>query len=179
MNKQIKNIVFIAIMAAIMCVLAPISFSIGLIPITLGTFSFCLVGGLLSYQKSFATILIYILIGFIGVPVFSSYQAGVQVVIGPTGGYLVGYLPAVLIISFLIGKFKTKIYMYPVAMIIGILICYAFGTIWFMIQSKNTLFHTLTICVFPFIIPDLIKLTVASFVTYTLNNKTIIGELLE
>lgn len=179
MNNQIKNIVFIAIMAAIMCVIAPVSFSIGIIPITLGTFSFCLVGGLLSYRKAFATVLIYILIGFIGIPVFSSYQSGVGVVLGVTGGYLVGYLPSVLVISIIVNKFKSKIYVYPLAMIIGILTCYLFGTIWFMFQSGNTFIHTLSICVIPFIIPDLIKVVVASFITYTLNNKTIIGKMLD
>lgn len=178
MNKKIKNIVFIAIMAALMCILSPISFPLGIIPITLGTFTFCFVGALLSWNKSLSVVLIYIIIGIIGLPVFSSYRGGIGVVLGATGGYLVGYLPAVILISILINKFKSKIWIYPISMIIGILVCYTFGSIWFMIESGNNFVETIAICVAPFILPDIIKIIVASIITYTLNNKTPIGKML-
>lgn len=178
MNKQIKNIAFVAIMAAIMCVLAPISFPIGVIPISLGTFAVCLIGAMLPWHQAIITIIVYIIMGMIGLPVFSSYQGGMGIILGPTGGYIVGYIFSAGCMSLMIHKYKNKIFIYPIAMIIGVLICYLFGSIWFMIQLKNSFIQTLSICVIPFLLPDLLKIIVASIITYILNTKTIIGKML-
>lgn len=178
MKKKIKYIVFIAVMAAMMCVLAPISFPIGIIPISLGTFALCIVGALFSWHKSIATVGIYLIIGLIGLPVFSSYRGGIGIILGSTGGYLVGYLPAVVIISLCIHKHQTKFWLYPIGMIVGVIICYLFGSIWFMILSGNNFIQTLSICVIPFLLPDLLKIIVASIITYILNTKTIVGKML-
>ncbi len=178
MNKQIKNIVFIAIMAAMMCVLAPISFPIGIIPISLGTFALCLIGAMLPWHKAFTAVGVYIIIGLVGLPVFSSYRGGIGVIIGATGGYILGYLPAVIIMSLLINRYKNKWFLYPIGMIIGVVVCYLFGSVWYMIQSENSFIQTLSVCVIPFLLPDLLKIIVASVITYILNTKTVVGKML-
>ena len=110
MNKTIQKISFISILAAMICVLSPWSIPIGSIPITLATFALYLIGGVTKKFDGLITILIYICIGIIGIPVFSSFRGGVGVILGVTGGYIVGYLPAVLIISFLTSINKKQFF---------------------------------------------------------------------
>ena len=172
MNKTIQKISFIAILAAFLCVLSPWSIPIGDIPVTLATFALYLIGGLTKKFDGLLVVLVYIFIGIIGIPVFSSFRGGIGVVLGATGGYIIGYLPAVIIISFLTCINKKQFFWYPLSMVLGTIICYFVGTIWYMFQTENSLAYALTVCVVPFIIFDIIKIIVASIVAYIINVKT-------
>lgn len=171
MNRNVRNMCFTALMAAVMCVVAPLSVPIGPIPISLATLVVYLAGALLGGKKGTLAVAIYILIGAVGVPVFSGYSGGVAKLLGVTGGYIVGYLPCAAIVGFGIDRFggnsvsvagKRFPWAYPVAMIVGTIVLYALGTAWFMAQSGNPLMGSLSMCVIPFLPGDAAKIVVAT-----------------
>ena len=171
MNKNLKLLIYIALLASILSVTAPLSFNIGTVPITLATFSVYLIGGLTKKWHGILAVLVYIVLGIIGIPVFSNFRGGLGVIVGATGGYIIGYLPCVLIISLITSINKKKIYWYPLGIFLGTIVCYLFGSIWFMIVMNYNFIDTLKVCVVPFILFDLVKLVLASIVSWVLNYK--------
>ena len=120
-----------------------------------------LAGIILGKWKGVVCTVIYLLLGMVGLPVFNGFSGGVQKLVGPTGGYL-DRLPVFGIFTGLfVEKFPNKIPMYFVGGIIGIIVCYAFGTVWFVLQYKVGFLEALTMCVFPYIPMDLVKLVAA------------------
>lgn len=162
----IKDLVFIALNAAIICVLAPISLTVNLVPFTLATLALYLCTAISGAKRGTLSVLIYILIGAIGVPVFSGFTGGIHKLVGLTGGYIVGYIFCALAEGVLIDRFPSKLWMYPAAMAIGTVLLYAFGTLWFMVVGGKALIPALTACVIPFLPFDLLKILVASGVAY-------------
>jgi biotin transport system substrate-specific component len=119
----------------------------------------------LNWKYGTLAVLLYILIGLVGLPVFSGFEGGAQKLVGPTGGFLIGYIPCALIIGLLVDKLEKKIWIYPVVMVLGTAVLYAFGTAWFMISLKYTLAAALMACVVPFLIFDAVKIVLASVVS--------------
>lgn len=167
----------VALMAAVLCVLAPFSIPIGEIPITLATFAVYLTAAILGSKKGTASVLIYLLIGMVGVPVFSNFTGGAAKLAGPTGGYLIGYLPCAFLIGFLMerewkstkslkGTVPTafELVRSVAAMVLGTLVCYLFGTAWFMYQmsATYTVAQAIAICVIPYLAFDMVKIILAS-----------------
>ncbi|MEG1152075.1 MAG: biotin transporter BioY [Oscillospiraceae bacterium] len=157
MNKSItKNLVLTSLFAAITAVLAQIAIPIGPVPFSLGIMGAFLAGLMLKPIWAFGSMLLYITIGAIGIPVFASFGAGATTLFGKTGGYLLGYMAISFIIA-LSYKIKNKLWCIAIGMAVGLIICYAIGTIWFMFLTNSDLFAALSLCVFPFIIPDIMK----------------------
>lgn len=171
MNKKIKEIAIISLAASMICVLSPISIPIGDIPISLATFIIYLFASILGPKKATISVCIYILVGIIGIPVFSSYRAGINVIVGVTGGYIIGYLPLAFLTGLFSYKFKKQIWMYPVGMIIGTICCYLIGTVWYMVNTKNTLMASLLVCVVPFLLFDVVKIILASLLGFFTNKR--------
>lgn len=171
MNKKIKELCICAISAALISVISPISIPIGVISVTLSLFIIYTLAAILKPYQILISVLIYIIIGIIGLPVFSNFSGGLAIVTGITGGYLIGYFPTVLIISLIIRKNKNRIYMYPIAMIIGGIACYIVGTIWFVLMTNTTISYALSVCVIPFIPFDIIKIIFATFASYLINRR--------
>ncbi len=171
MNKSLRTLIFISLLAAILSITSPLSFNVGAVPITLATFMIYLIGGITKKANGLFSVLLYIVIGIIGVPVFSNFRGGISVILGPTGGFIIGYLPMVFIISLMTSIDKTKIYWYIISMILSTIVCYLCGTIWFMINTSTSFVNSLMICVVPFIIFDVIKMFIATIVSYVLNTK--------
>jgi len=124
---------------------------------------------MLGLKNGLLTVIVYILLGLIGVPVFSNFGAGPGVLFGITGGYIVGFIFTALIVGGAVKQFGRKIGVYVFSMILGVAVCYAFGTAWFMVWSANsgspaTLGAALMSCVVPFILPDLVKIAAASVI---------------
>ncbi|MGN0533539.1 MAG: biotin transporter BioY [Eubacterium sp.] len=166
-NSKIKDIVFIGISAALIAVCSWISIPLPTVPITLQTMGVCLIAGLLGLKKGTLATVIYIALGAIGVPVFSGFTGGVGIILGQTGGYIIGFIFTALIVGFASDKFKGRLLPLILSMIIGILVCYAFGTAWFAVvyAKSNQPAPLLTIlgwCVFPFLLPDAVKVAVAA-----------------
>lgn len=159
------QIVFIGIMAALIAICSWISIPTT-VPFTLQTFAVFLAVGLLGGRNGSITVFIYILIGAIGLPVFAGFTGGLGKLLGTTGGYIVGFLFSALLMWLIEKFFGRKLWVTGIAMVLGVIVCYALGTVWFMVvYAKNTgaitLATTLGWCVFPFIIPDLIKIALA------------------
>ena len=141
-NQKIrtKQMVLIALMTAVTCVLGPLSIPLPFspVPISLTDFAIFLAIFVLGMKSGTTRFIIYLLFGAIGVPVFSSFRGGLQVLAGPTGGYLIGFIFLALIMGFALEHFDRKLVPTIIGMIIGMAVCYAFGTVWFCIVADST-----------------------------------------
>lgn len=160
-----KEIIFCALFAALTAILSQISIPLPFtpVPINLATIAVCLGAGLLGAKLGAMSQIVYVIIGAIGVPVFANFTGGLGVVVGPTGGYIIGYIVATILIGVIINKLGKGIYTYMIAMGIGILGCYVLGTAWFMYLTKNGLVEALLMCVVPFVIGDVFKIILSAF----------------
>lgn len=156
---------YIAVFAVIMAICSWISIP-AQVPFTLQTFAVFLAFGVLGGKRGTMAVLVYILLGAVGIPVFAGFTGGIGVLMGNTGGYILGFLGSALVmwaLEKLPGK-RSVIQIF--SMIAGLLVCYTFGTLWFMTVYAGTtgkvgLVTVLGWCVIPFIIPDLIKIGLA------------------
>jgi len=169
MNNKIKIISKIAVSCALVCAISPLSITIGIIPFSLSIFIIFLASALNKPYQSLLVVILYILIGVIGVPVFSNFSSGFGVILGPTGGYIIGYIPAAFIISFLIERHKDNIVYYFISMILALIVCYLIGTIWYSILVKISFFKAFKVCVLPFILIDMAKIIIASISANRIN----------
>lgn len=167
-NKKlsVKNLCLCGLMAALIAICSWISIPIGEVPITLQTFAVFLTVGLLGGKLGSISVLVYVLLGAVGVPVFAGFTGGIGVILGTTGGYIVGFIFSALVIWLIEHVFGKKPLGSIIAMIVGLAVCYAIGTVWFMaVYTHNTgavgLGTVLGWCVIPFIIPDIIKIALA------------------
>ena len=162
---KVKQLTYIGVFAALTAVCSQISFPLPFttVPFSLGILAVFLCGAILSPLEAFAAQGIYLLVGAVGVPVYSQFTGGPGILFGMTGGYLIAYLFMAPIIAFAAKKFKK--HLFPallVGMVLALLLCYAFGTVWFIIVTQSTWVAALTSCVVPFILPDCIKIIAAS-----------------
>lgn len=159
---SVLDMVLIALVTAVTCVLSPISIPIGPVPISLGTMAIMMDAYILGWKKGTIAYIVYLLLGIAGLPVFSGFGSGLGKVAGPTGGYLVGYFFIILICGLVSehvqadGLFGRGIHL--AGMIVGAVVLYAFGTAWFCISAGTGVAAALTLCVFPFLVGDLIKM---------------------
>lgn len=159
-----RDMVMCALLAAVICVLAPVSVPIGPVPISLATFAVMLAGAVLGAKWGTMSSLIYILLGCVGVPVFAGWTGGIDKVAGSTGGYIVGYLPLAFCTGLFVDLFakkagKVMLYVWlTVGMVIGNVILYVLGTAWFIQVSGATFSDALAWCVTPFLGGNFIKM---------------------
>lgn len=172
MNEKTKKLVLCAMFAALTGVLSQISIPLPFtpVPINLATLSACLAGGLLGAKYGFISQVVYILLGAVGIPVFSGFSSGVGILVGPTGGYIIGYALQAFIIGSIVKNKKNNIPVLVGSMILGIMGCYLLGTIWFMSITKTGLIEALMLCVVPFLIGDAIKIATGSVLVKKLGN---------
>ena len=137
------------------------------IPFTLQTFAVMLTVLLLGGMRGTIAIIIYILLGAVGVPVFSGFSGGIGKLMGPTGGYIIGFLGTALVMWGFEKFLGRKLWINIAAIVLGLIVCYAFGTMWFIKLytaddgSKATLAMALSWCVIPYLIPEVIKVVLA------------------
>ena len=156
LKRTIKNDILAALFAALTAVLAQIQLPIGPVPFNLALFGMFLAGMLLTPAWAAASAVLYMLLGLVGIPVFAGFQGGPAVLLGNTGGYLVGYLFVALATS--VAQHRSgRLPVVAAGMALGIAICYAFGTAWYMALSGASLSVALSWCVLPFLLPDACK----------------------
>ncbi len=172
--KKVLICCYCALCAALLAVCSQIYIPIGPIPINLALFAVWMTAALLGRNYGGISVLVYILLGAVGVPVFAGAKGGIQVLVGPTGGYILGYLIAVVVCGSVIGRGKQQFVRYPIAMVIGCILCYAFGTAWYMISSHTALVPALVACVLPFLPGDAVKIALAGVISYRLNKSGVI-----
>ena len=161
---SLKSMTYISVMSVIIAICAWLTIPAA-VPFTMQTFGVFFALLFLGGKKGTAAIALYLILGAIGLPVFSGFSGGIGHILGATGGYMLGFLITGIIYSIFekLGK-STKIPVF--SLILGLLACYAFGTLWFSIYKENMSFlPALSVCVAPFIIPDLIKLALAVIVS--------------
>lgn len=168
-----------ALMAALLCALGPMSIPIGPVPITLATLIIYLSIYLLGMKGSAVSVVIYLLLGAVGMPVFSNYQGGLAKLVGPTGGYLVGYILMTLLSGFLMELGKRKLIPTLLAMVAGTAVLYFFGTVWFVLMMECEVGYALSVCVVPFVPFDLVKIILASLFGGVLRNALVKAKLLK
>lgn len=174
MNKHtsrgfdVRRLALIALMAAVICVLSPLAIPLsGGVPISLATLAVMLAGAVLGPVDGMLATLVFLALGMVGVPVFSAYQAGIGVLFGKTGGFILGYIPLALCSGLFLGKeplhrkpsFK-KLLPAIGGMALGTVLLYAFGTAWFLVLTHAPLKLALTACVLPFLPGDALKMVV-------------------
>lgn len=163
---DIKDMTLIAMFVAIISVCSWISIPVGTVPFTLQTLAVFVTAGVLGTKRSVITILVYIVLGLIGVPVFTQFKAGPHAIVGPTGGYLIGFIFMVIAIGEITKMFpnknqSTRNMVFLVSMIVGDVLCFIAGTIHFMHVMKMDLAGAIAICIIPYIIPDILKMLMA------------------
>lgn len=159
------DLTYVSIFVALIAICSWISIPT-VVPFTLQTFAVFMAVGLLGGKLGTLAVIAYIILGSIGIPVFSGFTGGIGVLFGSTGGYIFGFILIALSYWLITKIFGKKIWVMVIAMVIGLLLCYAFGTVWFMflyakISGPVSLATTLGWCVIPFIIPDVIKIALA------------------
>lgn len=143
------------------------------VPFTLQTFAVFLSVILLGGRRGTVSVLVYILLGAIGVPVFAEFTGGLGIILNNTGGYIIGFLFSALVMWAAESLFGRKLWVQVVSMVVGLAVCYAFGTVWFMLVYMRDagpvgLMTVLGWCVIPFILPDLVKIVLALMLGSTL-----------
>lgn len=156
----------VSLSTAVLCILGPLVIVLPISPIP---FSLCLLGiyiivYVLGYKYSTIACCLYLLIGLIGLPVFSSFSGGFAKFFGPTGGYLIGYIPLTFVSGLFIDKFPKKVSLQVLGMTLGLILCYLLGTGWLSFNTGINFKDALLVGVIPFVPGDIIKLTLAIIV---------------
>ena len=164
-----RDMAYVAIFAVTIAICSWISIPTT-VPFTLQTFAVFLAVGVLGGRRGTFAVLVYILLGAVGLPVFAGFSGGLGALLGTTGGYIIGYIPLALIEGILIEVFKDKKWTYPIWMIVGTIVLYLLGSIhfFFVNNQATTFFHILKVCVFPFIPIDLAKIVIATLLSIKL-----------
>lgn len=169
MNERTRNMTMTAVMAALICVAGPLSVFVGPIPITLSNFAVYLAAAVLGSRRGTVAVALYLLLGAVGMPVFSGFTGGVQKLVGVTGGYLIGYLPGAWIGGLAVKQGQAepeKKWLLPLCLALGTVVIYILGTAWFVYQSGNTVAASLSLCVLPFLPGDAIKIVAVSLLAW-------------
>ncbi len=179
-GSKVKQMALISLMTAIICVLAPISLTLPTspVPISLGNMVICFTVVILGMKRGTLSVLLYILLGLAGLPVFSYFTGGIGKLLGPTGGYIIGYLFLAGILGFFTEHFKSKPFFNMLGAFLGMLCLYLFGTIWLMLQLDINLTAALWTGVLPYIPADMIKILTATLLGEHLRKRLIQEDLM-
>lgn len=166
------DIVYVGVFAVLITICSWISIPT-VVPFTLQTFAVFAAVGILGGRRGTFAVLVYILMGAIGLPVFAGFSGGIGVLLGTTGGYILGFLLTGLLYWCITKVLGEKPWVMILSMVLGLAVCYAFGTAWFMLVYASQsgpigLGTALGWCVIPFILPDLGKIVLALIMTKAL-----------
>lgn len=169
-----RDLTYIALFAVLMAVCAWISIPT-VVPFTMQTFAVFAAVGLLGGRRGAYAVAVYLLLGAVGLPVFSGFMGGIGMLLNTTGGYLLGFLALALVYWAVTARLGAKPVWMALGMALGLLVCYAFGTAWFMVVYARSsaavgVGTALGWCVVPFVVPDICKLALALGVTRALRH---------
>ena len=161
MGPSVRNMVYTALFAAALCAVAPFAVTIGPIPLSFATLVIYITAGTLGWKYGTGSVALYVALGAIGLPVFSNFEGGFYKIAGVTGGFIIGYIFCAFGTGMIIRILGAKAYAYALGMVLGTVLLYTCGMVWFMFQSGNPLGASLTMCVLPFLPGDAAKIVVA------------------
>lgn len=154
-----------ALFAAFIAVCSQIQIPLPMIPINLALFAVYTAGAVLGVKYGTLSVAVYVLLGMVGVPVFANFKGGFGILFGKTGGYILGYVLAAVVVGALYEKCKDSFWKICLVMTLGLFLCYTFGSLWFMYISKTGLWATLGYCVLPFLPGDAVKIVLSALVS--------------
>lgn len=171
-----RDLIICSLFAALTAVLAQISIPLpGGVPLTMQTLAISLAGVILGSKRGFTSILVYVLLGAIGLPVFANFSGGIDKIVGPTGGFILSFPLMALVIGLISEKTKNK-FLILLAMILGSIVNYTIGAAQFSVVTNSSLGHAFAVCVAPFIIVGLVKAALATvFGSYIKDHTAIRG----
>jgi biotin transport system substrate-specific component len=176
MSKKLfntKDLVFIALFAAITAVIAPFTIPLPFspVPLSLSLFAVFLSGAILDKYSAFISQIIYILLGAIGLPVFSGFRGGLGVVAGATGGYIISYAFMAFAIAFILEKAGESYLKYVLSMLLSLVICYSFGVAWLSVAMGVDIFKAFLIGAVPYMAIDILKAFMCAAVAVPINDR--------
>ena len=167
-NTLTRQLVLAALFAALTAVCSQIQIPLPMIPINLALFAVHLCGALLGAKWGALSMAVYALLGAVGVPVFAGFGSGPAVLFGKTGGYILGYILCAALVGLLSRRLGFTFPKLCLSMAVGVIVCYVFGTAWFMVISGLNLATSLSYCVLPFLPGDAVKILLAAFLALRL-----------
>lgn len=167
---KLRNHLVTALLAAALCVMAPVAVPLGVIPVTLATLGVYLSAGLLGPMGGCAAVALYLALGAVGVPVFAGFSGGFQQFAGPTGGFLWGYLLCALVAGLLCRRWHRPASV-ALALGCGAVVLYALGGLWYGLQTGIGLWAVLLTCVAPCLPGELVKIAVATALILSLRER--------
>ena len=171
-----RRLVFCALFTALIAVFSQLQLPIGPVPVSLATLGVMLCGLLLGWRFGALAVGAYILLGAVGVPVFAGFRGGIGVIAGPTGGFLIGYMPLAAICGLGMLFAAKKLWIRAVSLtalcIAGTAVLYAIGTAWFCAVTGSTLTAAIAVCVLPFLPGDALKIAACIILTLSLKRRS-------
>jgi biotin transport system substrate-specific component len=156
-KTKTTNLVLCALFAALSAVLSPIAIPVGPVPISLMHISVFAAAGLLGAKRAAASQIIFVLIGAVGIPVFSGFTGGMGILFGPTGGFIFGYIACAFITGLIIEHLGNSVTRLMLAMYVGWVVTYIWGITWYIFYAKTSLWAALPVCLLPFLPGDFLK----------------------
>ena len=175
MKKNTKQIVITALFSALTCILSVITIPIPFspVPFTLSLLAVFLSGSFLPPVFAFLSQIVYLIIGAVGIPVFSGFRGGLSVFVGPTGGFLIAYPLMAMTVALFVRFARKHSFLFPLlGMISANIICYILGTAVYCFSTNSDIITALSVTVLPFIIFDLIKAIIASSIRLSIIKRT-------
>ena len=163
-----QRIVLAALFAALMAVCSQIQIPLPMVPINLALFAAHLCGALLGAKWGALSISAYVLLGLVGAPVYAGFASGPAALFGKTGGYILGYILSAFLVGLLSRRIGFTFKGLCLSMLVGVVACYAFGTVWFMAVTGLNLMTSLAYCVIPFLPGDAVKIVLAALLALRL-----------
>ena len=167
-RRYVLDLAYTALFAVLMaaCAWASIPMPKPFVPFTMQTFGVFMAVLVLGGRRGLSAVVVYLLLGAVGLPVFSGFRGGLDVLLGTTGGYIVGFLGLALVYWFLTARLGNALWVRVLGCVLGLAVCYAFGTVWFLAAYAAAtgpigVWTALGWCVFPFLLPDALKLALA------------------
>ena len=174
MKLSTKELVICSLFSSLTAILTQISIPLPSVPITMQVFAVALCGLVLGKRLGFISQIIYVLLGTIGLPVFTHFRGGIGMILGPTGGFILSFPIIAFVVGYFSEKFKsTRGIIF--GMICSLLISYIIGTLQFCLVTNSDVVKGITICVVPFIIVDIIKLIFATVVGRSILKRVNLG----
>ena len=159
---RIKHLALCALFVTLSAALAQLAIPIGPVPVTMTFVSIFLAAGLLGFKYGTLSQAVYVLMGAAGLPVFSRFSGGLGVILGPTGGFILGYVCCAALSGYLIERYNRQDRLLPVFLCAGVVATYIPGTIWYMYVTGTGAAAALSACVAPFIPGDIIKIVMCT-----------------
>ncbi len=169
---SVRSMALTAVMSALLCIAAPFSVPMpSAVPLSLATLAVYLTGALLGKRKGTAAVCLYVMIGLVGLPVFSGFMGGFAVIAGATGGYILGYIPCAFLTGLLTEFSGGKLRGMAAGMVLGTLVLYLFGTVWFILFTDSEAGTAIVGCVLPFLPLDTLKIVAACALSLPLRDR--------